>query len=102
MTTIWKFEIRIEDEPTAEMPVGSRVLSVVAGDLPAGYPLELGRLTLWALVPDTEASKEIRHFFVIGTGNPIPYDLSDCSFLGTAQIRKLALHVFDRRSIRRP
>lgn len=88
MTTIWKFKLPIEDEPTLDMPVGAHVLSV---------GVQSGDLVLWALVPKTHAPTEKRHFFVLGTGNRIPWgDISACPFLGTVQIGPLVWHVFDQ------
>jgi len=87
---IWKFTIPIEDEPTIDMPVGARVLSVGA---------QSGYLVMWALVPNTGAPTEERHFFVIGTGNPIPWNIERCPFIGTVQIGGFVGHIFDQREV---
>lgn len=89
MSRIWKFNLEIADEPTIDMPLGTHVLSV--GE-------QNGGVFVWAHVPVPEAKTEKRHFFVIGTGNPIPWTLSDATFIGTVQANGFVWHVFDQRS----
>lgn len=89
---IWKFELPIEDEPTISMPTKAHALSV---------GVQGGALVLWAYVPEPDATKESRHFFVVGTGNPIPWDLTASTFIGTVQIGSFVWHVFDQRGTAR-
>lgn len=91
MITIWKFRIDVVEQPSADMPVGARVLSVGEQDDEQIY--------LWALVNTQERRKEKRHFFLFGTGNPIEYGEPEGPFIGTVQTRAgLVWHVFDQRA----
>lgn len=89
--TIWKFELEVEDQPSIEMPVGARVLSVGTQGV-----MENRKLLIWAYIPDSSAAKETRHFFVLGTGNPIPWSLAESVFVGTVQMGTTVWHVWDQ------
>lgn len=86
MTTIWKFQVRIEDAFTLEMPKGAKILSVqTQGNTPC----------LWAMV-DPQAEKQKRYFSVFGTG--FPFEIGDhLTFVGTFQIHggSLVFHLFE-------
>jgi len=92
MTTIWKFELPIEDQPSIDMPIGARILSVGVQNAATDR-----KLMLWAYIPKTEVKTETRYFFVLGTGNPIPWDLSESAFVGTVQMGSHIWHVWDQR-----
>ncbi len=62
---IWRFDLPIADAPALAMPVGARLLSA------AESRTQRDCIDLWAEV-DTDAPPEVRHFRVVGTGNPMP------------------------------
>lgn len=63
MTAIYKYPLEITGTQAVVMPVGSYILSVqMQGQV----------LTAWALIDDTQLSKEIRTVVVYGTGQPLP------------------------------
>ncbi len=70
MRTIWRFALPVEDRPELEMPEGARVLAVGPCRQPSSWMTE--PLDLWAEV-DPDAPLETRRFFVVGTGNPLPW-----------------------------
>lgn len=80
MRSIWKFDLPVRDVAEVEMPAGARVLTVQT---------QHGNAQLWAIV-DTEAPKETRRFFVIGTGHSLPDAIDDgdgaLKHLGTFQL----------------
>ena len=83
--TIWKYPLRIKDDPTLSMPAGARVLCVqVQGDQPM----------VWAMV-DPLKPTEVRRFRLAGTGHPI--DTDPGRYVGTFQAHNGALvfHLFE-------
>ncbi len=84
-STIYKYELPIEDEARVVMPLNAIVLSV---------QVQRGRPCLWAQV-DPGARNVARYFRVIGTGHPI--DQAPGKFLGTIQLEggALVFHVFE-------
>jgi len=87
MKTIWKFVLPVDDVVEFDMPARSFPLKVSA---------ETGEACLWAVV-DTEATKENRRFYVVGTGHPMPG--GTLSYVGTFFVPTtgivLVFHVFD-------
>jgi hypothetical protein len=61
MITIHKYPFLIADQVKIEMPIESQILSV---------QVQNGMPTIWAKV-NTESNKEIRTFWVFGTGHEI-------------------------------
>jgi len=86
MLQIFKYDLRIEDDQTAEMPAGARILTVQD---------QRGTPRLWALV-DPSAPKETRTFRIHGTGHPVP-DSERLSYLASFQMRggELVFHAFE-------
>lgn len=82
---IFKYPIVMKDLNRIEMPKGAEVLSV---------HVQNGAPQIWALV-EPDNVKETRHFFVIGTGNPIPEGIG--RFIGTFQMLNgsLVWHLFE-------
>ena len=77
MKTIWKFNLRIDDDiQTISMPEGAQILSV---------GLQQGKPMIWAEV-DSEADNESRRFWILGTGQPITKTIFAREFIGTFQI----------------
>lgn len=87
MITIWKFPLPILDEPSIEMPRGARILSV---------GIQSGDAFVWAIVNTALRTKELRHFFIFGTGLPIESGVPEGRFLGTIQQPPFAWHVFEQ------
>jgi hypothetical protein len=83
MKTIWKYEIRTE-ENVYEMPKGAKILSA---------QLQGGKICIWALV-DTEVEKEIRIIEVFGTGLAFKVK-KNWVYIGTVQVGWFVGHVFE-------
>ena len=74
--TIYKYPLPMTEDPTIEMPRGSRVLTVqVQGSTPC----------IWAIV-DPNQPLEIRRFRVFGTGHPIDENINSITYIGTFQL----------------
>lgn len=85
MITIWKYSLKLDDKIELEIPEGARILSVqMQGSVPS----------LWALV-DSEAKKEIRVFYIFGTGTSNPLLRFALDYIGTFQERFFVWHVFE-------
>jgi len=86
---IWKFPIPQQDVFSIEVPKGAHLLTL---QVQHGVPC------LWAMVKP-EAEKEIRRFWLIGTGHPIPDDLpgEEMKHLGSCQLAdgRLIFHLFE-------
>ena len=87
---IWKFNLKITDRQTVEMPFGANILSVQE---------QSGTLHLWAIV-NPYAEQERRLIEIVGTGNPMAdVDKEDLArfHIATVQTRGGALvwHVFE-------
>jgi len=82
---IWKYEIRLAERQSVEMPSGAKVLFV---------GVQVPNICLWAEV-DPEAEKQIRLVSVFGTGHPMPDDPG--SYIGTFMLHggALVFHVYD-------
>lgn len=81
---IWKFELRVTDVQTIEMPAGARVLTVAAQG-PA--------LMLWAEVDPSAPVKPLT-VRVVGTGFTYGEWRERAGYLGTAQVGPFVWHVF--------
>jgi len=84
---ISKYTLKIINEQSIRMPVGSIVLSVAN---------QFDKLCVWALVDDTVPVSELKHFEVVGTGNPIINDEHKRRFIGTVLINPFVWHVFEK------
>lgn len=73
MTTVWKFELGVDDKQTIMMPQGAQLLSIHE---------QYGRLCMWALV-ESDAIKVPREILILGTGHPAK-DLTNYDYVGTA------------------
>lgn len=82
---IWKWTLVTTDLQALQMPAGAKILSVQTQGENA---------QLWALCDDTTA-KEVRHFAIYGTGNPMPDEPG--IYVGTYQLMggQLVFHVFE-------
>ena len=85
MKTIYKYELQILDEQQVIIPKGANILSVQVQD---------NKLYFYTLV-DTDKEYTVETFLVLGTGNPIEYDIEkDYKHVGTVQQRSFVWHVF--------
>ncbi len=83
--TIFKYPLRIEDEQTFAVPVGTRALSVQFQD---------NSLCLWAMV-EADSVHVTAGVSIRGTGHPCD-DLDSENYIGTVQQEDIGLvwHVF--------
>ena len=89
MKTIHKFLLPCDNLSTIKMPNGAEIL---CAKTQGGIDI-----SLWAMV-ETNADLELRRFFIVGTGSPVPsIDGATLKFIDTVIIfgGKLALHVFE-------
>lgn len=86
---IYKYEIPVVDEFDLNLPLGSKILSVVEQN---------DNIVLYAMVIPELITKPVK-IRVIGTGNPMPSGMSDYEFLGTVKLYegKLMFHIFYKR-----
>lgn len=90
MRTIYRFPIPITDRFELELPMGSAFLHVACQERAPHDP------SAWFLV-DTQLRPVTRHFAIIGTGNPVPADVSAAEHMGTFQMFQggLVWHLFE-------
>lgn len=85
MKKIWKFQLNITDEQVISLPLGSIFLSAQLQD---------DVLCTWVLVPVTELALRERRIFIFGTGNPLPDDVYNLTYIDTVQEGQFVWHVF--------
>lgn len=78
------YKYKIEDSRAA-LPVGAKILSI---------QLQNESLCLWAEI-DPKAKFEIRKFVILGTGHPIPDDVT-LSYLATIQLYNYVWHIYEK------
>jgi hypothetical protein len=86
MHVIWKYPLEATDVQMVKMPKGAKILCVqTQGQTPC----------LWALIPDTKATLEERHFSIYGTGHL--HEKIPGTYIGTFQLMngQLVFHVFE-------
>ena len=81
---IFKYELKIADEQTINMPRHAIVISVAN---------QRGALTIWAMV-DPKAEYAPRRFFVHGTGHEFIRAVPYSEFVGSVAIEPFVWHVF--------
>jgi hypothetical protein len=86
MKTIWKYPIPIESTFEIGMPKGAIILTVqIENEVP----------TFWATV-DTQEQAEVRHFALIGTGEPLPGRWEEgMTYIGTFEHYPYVWHLFE-------
>jgi hypothetical protein len=62
---VFKYPIYIADRLTVGMPKGAEILTV---------QVQFDNPQIWALV-EPDNPMETRAFCIVGTGNPVPYDI---------------------------
>ena len=81
--TVWKYDLRVDDEILVEMPPGAELLHV------GNQTGEPDRFTVWArVVPGVHVA---RRLLVRGTGHPI----GDEPYVGSAFGGPFVWHIFD-------
>lgn len=90
--TIWKFELKVDDDQVVKMPKNAGILSVQT-QANRHSPLKAS-LCVWALVDPSAELCDV-HFKVKGTGHPCD-DLNGFKYIGTVQFHdgQLVFHVF--------
>lgn len=84
MRTIWKFPISARSQFTVSMPIGAEILNL---------QLQYGMPYIWAIVDDS-MEKEIRKFFIVGTGDRLD-EFIKCPYIGTYIQDIFVWHVFE-------
>jgi len=82
---IYKYPIPVQERFTLDLPDDSHILTVQVQD---------GRPMAWAWV-DPNAKVYPRHFAIIGTGQDIPEDVINASYVGTFQMPPYVWHLFE-------
>jgi hypothetical protein len=91
MKRIFKYQLEIKDEQTLELPVGSKILSVV----------NIGeKIYVYAIVNTEQKTNETYLIVIHGTGH-IVGETDDYTFLGTVIVfnGKLIWHIFYKRLV---
>ena len=88
MKTIYKFQLKLQDNIRIDMPAGAELLSVSSGLSETAY--------LWALV-ETDSRHVERTIRCAGTGHPIESWFTKDRFIGTIILgyTGLVFHFFD-------
>lgn len=84
--SVWKFPLRVEDEQTIEVPVGTEPLKA---------EMQNGELCLWMLV-DTDVSFCRKKVLVFGTGHKVNDTIDRSDYVDSFMMHNGALvfHVF--------
>lgn len=80
--SIWKYEVPITDHFSVPMQRGAHVLTA---------QMQRDTLVLWAEV-DVQVDTEPRHFYVIGTGRPLPLKVL---YVSTVQDGQFVWHIYE-------
>lgn len=83
---IWKFLLPLAGHVDVTMPKDSWLIRV---------GVKSNEVFMWAIV-QPDAPPETRHFDVFATGQRLPEELDECSWLATVDIEpNLVLHIFE-------
>jgi hypothetical protein len=101
MRKIYKYPLKITDTQRIEMPVESKILSVVVQSKDISFisePVIIEELVVWALVDEenylVSPKTTIRTIHIIGTSNSIPE--VQLNFIGTVQTHNgFVWHIFE-------
>ena len=86
---VYKYELKLTGEQVIQIPGCYKILDVKI----------VGRgLFIWAMV-DPDGKKKNMKFYICGTGNLMPKDISMCSYVGTVLDGVLVWHIFCRETI---
>ena len=94
MKKIFKYELDIVGEQEIEVPLECKILSVDSQEVD-----HIEGLYCWALVNPENPAKQKKTIRMMGTGHPIPDDMSKMQFIGTVKYLhdKLIWHVFEEK-----
>lgn len=84
MKTVWKYSLKTA-ETMIELPAGAKILK---------FDAQGRAMAIWALV-DTDAPKELRHFYVLATGDALPFEFN--THRGTCLVERgtFVWHLFE-------
>ncbi len=87
MKAIWKFLLSRAGDQEIELPRGAELLTV---------QVQRGVICLWAVVDPNTTERDLRTFYIVGTGHPMPENPM-VEYVGTIQELEGALvwHVFE-------
>lgn len=88
MKTVWKYPIRISDDPTLATISGVDAKPVHVGHDPAGAPC------VWIEVEPARGRTEVLAFLVVGTGHPIPGTVAEPVYVGSLHDGPFVWHVY--------
>lgn len=83
MKIIYKFKLRAVGQQEIEMSKNAEILCLET---------QFGEPCIWTLV-ETDDEQEIKSFFIVGTGEPMPENPS--KYIGTYQKGEFVFHVFE-------
>lgn len=89
MKVIFKYPLPVQEKLNIELPQGAKIIRVDDVD---------GLFWLWAIV-DTEQPLELRHIECYKTGQQMPSDAEDLTYLGCCKLfimQELCLYMFER------
>lgn len=84
MSSIFKYNLRVETTQVLKLPIGAEILSIQNQN---------GQLALWCLVPPSRGVENV-HFLIYGTGESIPE--IEKKYLDTVQVGPYVWHVFKK------
>ena len=86
MSRVYKYEVPVTSVFMLYLPRGAKILS---------FQTQREKPTIWALVDETVDDTEQRAFFLVGTGHPVPDDLT---YIGTTLMAggDLVWHLFEK------
>lgn len=88
MRTIYKYQFRPSDPLYIDMPAGADIIHVASQN---------GINTLWSVV-DTDWVNVTRRFRMVGTGHPLPADVSVDTHVATWMDGEFVWHLFGLRA----
>lgn len=83
--TIYKYPVQLGSN-TLQMPLHSQILTA---------QLQYGVITIWAIVDESEMTKEDRNVVVFGTGHPLPVKADVKYWIATVQQDPYVWHLFE-------
>lgn len=82
---VFKYRVPEQDRFSLMLPEHAQILH---------FEEQVGALMVWALV-DPAARMVERYFALLGTGSPVPEEAHQLLHVGTTQVGRLVLHLFE-------